>query len=181
MDADHPEHQKSVEIAETTPEDIPELSKVLQVGWLLAYANEEIGLTEEIVKAHTDMFNDPDKQQWQVKNLNSAHLKKWTARVDGKIVGFADVHLEQNRLLGLYVLTEHHGSGVAQELTDVALGALDDTRPMHVNVAAYNKRAIRFYEKQGFVFDHDGKAHDVGGVEMPTSEMVRHVKKPRRS
>lgn len=59
----------------------------------------------------------------------------------------------------LNVAPEHQGSGVAQRLLDEAFGA----GPGYLWVARGNARAIRFYERNGFVLDgteshdqHDG-------------------------
>lgn len=64
-----------------------------------------------------------------------------------------------HQLWSLNVAPEHQGSGVAQRLMDEVLG----DGPAYLWVARSNDRAIRFYERNGFVLDgalasdqHDG-------------------------
>lgn len=52
-------------------------------------------------------------------------------------------------LSSLNVLAAHHGTGVAQQLVDAALG----DRAAYLWVLEGNERAIAFYRKQGFELD----------------------------
>ncbi|GAA1876184.1 GNAT family N-acetyltransferase [Myceligenerans crystallogenes] len=82
------------------------------------------------------------------------------AEAGGEVVGFA--HAEQARtqhgvvparerqLFMLYVLAEHHGTGVGQALLDAAT---PPGEPCQLWVAEDNPRARRFYERNGFVAD----------------------------
>ena len=78
------------------------------------------------------------------------------AEVDGAIVGFAGAGrpteatpAREVALRMLYVLREHHGTGVGQALLDAVLG----DQPAQLWVAEANPRAIRFYERNGFHAD----------------------------
>jgi len=53
------------------------------------------------------------------------------------------------RLEALYVLEEYQGTGLADRLMAAAFAWLGD-QPMRLEVAVYNARAIRFYERHGF-------------------------------
>lgn len=67
----------------------------------------------------------------------------------------------------LNVAPEHQGSGIAQRLLDEVLGA----GPAYLWVARGNGRAVRFYERNGFVLDGtDADDHHDGVVEL---RMVR--------
>ncbi|WP_313814000.1 GNAT family N-acetyltransferase [Glutamicibacter sp.] len=60
-----------------------------------------------------------------------------------------EVHRAGLQLYSLYVLAEHHGTGLGQQLLDCAVG----TGPAVLWVARDNPRAIAFYHRNGFEFD----------------------------
>lgn len=74
---------------------------------------------------------------------------------DGVLVGFAQLRHEQEKveIARFYVDRTHHGEGIAQELmqrcVDVARERGAET--LWLGVWEHNPRAIRFYEKCGFV------------------------------
>ncbi|GAB3173546.1 GNAT family N-acetyltransferase [Myceligenerans halotolerans] len=82
------------------------------------------------------------------------------AEVDGEIVGLAHASpareqhgvepVRDTQLWMLYVLGDHHGTGVGQALLDAVVppGA-----PCQLWVAEDNPRARRFYERNGFVVE----------------------------
>lgn len=79
----------------------------------------------------------------------------WVAECEGAVIGFSSTsgdHAERPRpveLGMLYVLAEFHGNGAGQALLDAAIG----DSPAFLFVARDNPRAIRFYERNRFVFD----------------------------
>lgn len=58
----------------------------------------------------------------------------------------------------LMVAPDFHGAGVAALLMTAGLDWLGRDKPVWLNVIAYNERAIRFYEKFGFVIDPEARA-----------------------
>ncbi|WP_154096204.1 GNAT family N-acetyltransferase [Microbacterium testaceum] len=78
----------------------------------------------------------------------------WVADVDGRVVGFAsagpardaDLPADQRELYALYVLAQHHGTGVGPALLEAALGG----EPASLWVLDGNDRAVAFYLKHGF-------------------------------
>ncbi|MEO7602387.1 MAG: GNAT family N-acetyltransferase [Sphingomicrobium sp.] len=79
------------------------------------------------------------------------------AAFDGKgLAGFviATVHDEQSREMDwLFVDPDRHGSGIAGTLMRAGMEWLGMDRPMWLNVAKSNQRAIGFYRKHGFEID----------------------------
>jgi GNAT superfamily N-acetyltransferase len=83
------------------------------------------------------------------------------AEVDGRPVGYVKLaplklpvdpggpSIELNQL---YVLSEHHGAGIAKELMDWALGEAKrrGTQWLYLTVFVDNHRARRFYDRYGF-------------------------------
>ncbi len=96
--------------------------------------------------------------------------------VDNQIVGTiacAVINASEGNLRGMAVLPEWHGRGIAEKLLQSAEAelagkrcsrvSLDTTEPLH--------RAIRFYEKHGYVASH--RSTDFYG--MPLREYVKEL------
>ena len=77
----------------------------------------------------------------------------------GRVVGFAGYgecsrdDPDAGELFALYVLPEYWGKGAAQKLADAAMQMLSARSRIGLWVLKENKRAIRFYEKNGFAPD----------------------------
>ncbi|MEH0110937.1 GNAT family N-acetyltransferase [Tersicoccus sp. MR15.9] len=98
------------------------------------------------------------------------------ALVAGRVVGFAAVgapHGEnpprERELVSLYVLAEHHGTGVGAALLDAALGA----GPASLWVADPNPRAQAFYRRHGFARDGTVGEHPLAGHPVTEVRMIR--------
>ena len=83
------------------------------------------------------------------------------AEVDGQIVGYVklgpfalpvDTNKRAVELRQLYLLKQHHGSGIAAALTDWAIDRArrDGFDELYLTVYVDNHRARRFYERYGF-------------------------------
>lgn len=77
-----------------------------------------------------------------------------------RVVGFVgygayrdDTLAETGEVYSIYVLREYHGRQVGRALMDAALKKLATYPRVAVWVLKGNERAIRFYQKVGFVFD----------------------------
>ncbi|OBH86953.1 acetyltransferase [Mycobacterium scrofulaceum] len=78
-----------------------------------------------------------------------------TATRDDRIIGYAMLIRDDDtaELSKIYVTPEHHGTGVAAALMDLALTTADEWKVSRVwlGVNQANERAQRFYAKSGFV------------------------------
>ncbi|MGF0117503.1 N-acetyltransferase family protein [Promicromonospora sp. Marseille-Q5078] len=100
------------------------------------------------------------------------------AESSGRVVGFATggrarevgIHppVRDRELWSLYVLAEHHGTGVGQALLEAVVPS---GVPAQLWVAEQNPRARRFYERNGFV--PDGARFVDGRLNLAE---VRHVR-----
>lgn len=109
--------------------------------------------------------------------LNSMTLEKCTsiafkwqdnilvAKDGDKVIGFigygehGDSALPRTgEVFAIYILSEYYGKGVGYALMQQALQKLSQYERVALWVLKGNKRAIRFYEKCGFVFDGTEKA-----------------------
>ena len=76
---------------------------------------------------------------------------------NSKVIGFVgygnrgDEAPETGEIFALYVLSEYYGTGVGLELMKAGLNQLAEYPEVCLWVLKGNKRAIRFYEKCGFV------------------------------
>lgn len=61
----------------------------------------------------------------------------------------------------LMVDPDFHGTPVSKALMRRGVAWLGADRPMWLNVIAFNRRAIRFYERFGFVVDPDARTQHV--------------------
>ena len=96
------------------------------------------------------------------------------AELDGEIVGFASCGASREsdspdgiELFFIYVLQEHHGSGIGQALLD----ALEP--PQVLWVAADNPRAQAFYRRNRFVTDGATQTEEFFGEPIDEVRMVR--------
>ena len=91
--------------------------------------------------------------------------RKWTDNLlvakDGeRVIGFCgyggyrdDSLPDTGEIFALYVLSPYYGTGVGAMLMNAALARLDRYPAVALWVLGDNGRAIRFYEKQGFIPD----------------------------
>ena len=91
------------------------------------------------------------------------------AKDKDKVVGFAgwgehgDSALPNTgEVFAIYILSEYYGKGVGNALMQAALQKLSQYERVALWVLKDNKRAIRFYEKCGFVFDGTEKTIMLG-------------------
>lgn len=99
------------------------------------------------------------------------------ALVDGEIVGFAgsgparDADAPRNReLYFIYLLDAWHGTGIGQRLF-TAVAAEDEA--MYLWVSPDNARALRFYERNGFVLDGASQVEAFLGEQLTEVRFVR--------
>ena len=112
-------------------------------------------------------------ERWRT-NLE-AGAEAWVAAAGDEIVGFAgaasrDAQAVRPRELEcIYVLVEHHGTGIAQTLLDAAIGDVS----AFLFVAQGNPRATRFYERNGFAFDGASESYPLVRTPITSLRMVR--------
>ena len=87
------------------------------------------------------------------------HGATWVAEDGGALVGFVSAGVGRDgtgelEVMALYVRRSHYDTGLGRRLLETAVGA----RPAYLWVLEGNARAIRFYQRQGFVLD--GRAED---------------------
>ena len=84
------------------------------------------------------------------------------AKDGGRVVGFSGFvkrpeRPEEGEIVAVYVLSEYYGTGVGKALLDAAAEKLEGCRRLFLWCLEGNKRALRFYEKNGFRPDGERK------------------------
>ncbi len=145
------------------------ISRVHVSGWQSAYA--------EILPADFLAGQSVERRLafWQKELASSASLDNttWVALDGDIIVGFvlAGPCRDEDRagprhweVYAIYVLAEHWGRGWGESLlSQVLLSAPSNSADVSLWVLADNERAIRFYERLGFVFDGAERVEVLGG------------------
>ncbi|WP_114558254.1 GNAT family N-acetyltransferase [Desertihabitans aurantiacus] len=154
-------------------EDAPGMASVHVESWRQTYR----GIVPDTV------LDDPDmpgrRQRWWVRAITE-QAEGTTAVVVaehlGQIVGIVSAGRPRDddatwplELFVIYLLEEHHGSGVGARL----LHAVVADGPAALWVAQPNPRAQAFYRKHGFVADGASKHEGI-----PEIRMVRDVRTP---
>lgn len=97
------------------------------------------------------------------EELNNEHSEFYFAVVDDKIVGYLKLNFGSSQtelqdsisleIERIYVLQEYHGKKVGQVLYEKAIQVAEDKKVDYVWLGVWeeNPRAIRFYQKNGFV------------------------------
>ncbi|MEM1338661.1 MAG: GNAT family N-acetyltransferase [Bacteroidota bacterium] len=146
-----------MEIRKATIQDITKLKEIGKQTFYETFSsdNSEENMTKYLAQ---EFSNEKLRSE-----LNDPNAEFYFAELDGKIIGYLKVNrgpsqteiknenaLEIERI---YVLKEFHGKKVGQMLYDkaIALAKIHDVAYVWLGVWERNPRAIRFYEKNGFV------------------------------
>lgn len=93
---------------------------------------------------------------------------------------FAEKQKDINRIEAVYVLPELQGKGLSKRLYDEAYKYLDPVHKTYLEVFSLNSKAIKFYEKLGFVDTgkrvYDKRFVNLKGEILSATEMMLPVK-----
>jgi diamine N-acetyltransferase len=145
-----------VRIRHATAGDAAKLSLIGVASFLETFANDHPGdATVAFLRDHHSehawaaTLAKPDNAVWVVE------------KAAGCPIGYAvlsppslpGTHADDAELKRIYVLSRWHGTGIGRDLFDLALDTAKQRGAKRLVLSVYtrNARAIRFYEKQGFV------------------------------
>ncbi len=174
----------NITIQDAKPEDVTETSKVFRECWLDTYPNKEHGITHEDIEYFYKDSLAPEalsKKRSQIENI-SPNEKYFTAKEDGKIIGVCRLikHPDKNELKSIYIMSAYRGKGIGKLFWNEAIKFFDPTKDIVVTVATYNRGAIGFYTKLGFVDTWrrftDEKFRMKSGSIVPDLEMIKRAK-----
>lgn len=127
--------------------DIPSVQKIAKMSWADAYE----GLIPPSIQ---DRFlKEAYSTEMLKKRLRETNL--FIAVTGEEKVGFINFSPVMNNgfteLGAIYILPTYQGKGIGTLLLNYGLKTLENVRKVFLHVERNNKRAIRFYQKRGFV------------------------------
>jgi GNAT superfamily N-acetyltransferase len=145
-----------IAIRKSVPDDVYGIREVQRANWLKTYPSSEEGITIEDIIRKFEIDKTPEgieKIEERKKKYEDRNIGTWVAEADGNIVGYcmAIKEEEHNRVGAIYVLPTYHRKGLGGQLIEKAFAWLGDRKDILINVARYNKQAINFYNKLGFL------------------------------
>jgi len=131
-----------------------QIGEVFDKTWLATYPNEEYGITVDDILDHIEKRHKRMKESKvdTVKNPPPGQTL-FIAKEGTKVVGVCrlTVNNERNQLQAIYVLPEYQGKGVGKMLWLEMQKFADPKKDFYVELAVYNKSALEFYKRLGFV------------------------------
>jgi GNAT superfamily N-acetyltransferase len=134
----------------------------------LVHANEaawNAGMAQVVDKKLGDLAPFEDRVARAREGIPAMQpgTRLWVAEREGRIVGHANVAVDKvlGELSALYVVPEEWGSGVAGALHDKALASMRELGATDATlwVVEENRRARRFYEREGWSADGETKSN----------------------
>ena len=155
------------QVRKSVPNDVYGIHEVTKITWLKTYPNIEEGITVEDIKEKFKM----DETSEGKNNINT-----WVAEDKDKIIGFCMAIKEgkNNRVGAIYVIPSFQREGLGKQLIERAFDWLGDGKDILINVARYNKQAINFYEKLGFVKTGKSGALD-SAAKLPSGKFIPEI------
>lgn len=144
-----------IKITFPKPEDAWAVQTVFYRSWLDIYPNKKAGITVDDIEAfYKDAFLKERLDKLRNRMIDSSKNGDFfIAREGNDVVGVCHIvkHADKNQLQAIYILPEHQRKGIGKMLWNKALEIVDPNKDIIVQVATYNKKAIDFYKKLGFV------------------------------
>ena len=170
-----------ITITKAQIDDVREIQNVLYRTWLVTYPNKEAGITvEDIEERFKERLTEDGIEKRKQNFLDEASQNKFfiVARDGDTMVGVCGIGIkeEHNQLQAIYVLPEHQGKGIGRMFWNEAVRLFDPKKKVIIQVATYNKKAIKFYTKLGFVdtgkrLENEQYKMPISGAYIPEMEM----------
>ena len=144
-------------INKVTINEISQLQKIGKLTFHETFASEN---SEENMKEYLEKGFSTEKLKSELTDQNAEF---YFAELDKKVIGYLKVNVGQSQteirdinaleIERIYVLKEFHGKKVGQILYDKAIELAKEENVEYVWLGVWeqNPRAIKFYEKNGFV------------------------------
>lgn len=160
-------------ISIATSEDALAIRKVQHDTWIATYPNEEFGITLEAITQRVSEHFSAESIINMEEVINDPEKRTWVAKNDVAVIGYcvAAKYPESNHIEAMYVLPGFQGKNIGVLLMEEVLEWLGIRKPIVIEVASYNEKAIHFYEK--FDFKKNGETGDSNGI--PTIKLVKSI------
>lgn len=160
-------------IRPAVPEDAPEIARIHVETWRTAYG----GIIPASFLASLSLENR--KAMW-TRALAEGRSILLVDAEEERMTGWVSAgpsrdasHPSESEIYALYVLPSHWGRGIGHRLSQAVEAALPPSQPISLWVLAGNERAIRFYERAGYVFDGRTKEERFGDVCLVERRMLK--------
>jgi len=146
------------------------------------YLKSWISSEEDLIQFAGPLFSYPLKDQQLLRYIQTDHFKpyKVTLNETGETIGHCELNFENgnNRLSRILIgdkslRGKNIGTKIVREMLNL-ISIFNDKDPIDLNVFAWNKNAIRCYEKVGFVvnankasqYNRNGEIEEVINMEI---------------
>lgn len=166
-----PDHAATARIRHMTADDVEQVAALVHASWVSTYGPlmGKARAEEESAKKHQPAMIAAD--------MKRMHSESFVGEdPDGRIVGYAYAKVTKGVLWldRLHVAPDHQGSGLAAGLLHAVIVNYIGEGSISLEVIKGNDRAIRFYEREGFmVTDERDACGGIGGV--PTLIMRKAI------
>ena len=147
-----------IEILNALPENAKDIKNINSKTWFQTYKNDLYWINLETINKFPDTKEAINK--FIDKKYNEILNNPWSyivAKVNNEVIWYAcwKIHLAKkfNELFSIYILPEYQNNWLWQKLINKVFDYLWVSKPIIVQVIEYNKKAINFYEKNGFKFN----------------------------
>ncbi len=175
---EHDIEKEKSKVCIATVADASSIARIQNDSWLATYPNVSMGITREDLMGYLGNI-DARAFRWEGRiEKSDPNVRISVLRNGDRIIGFCSVTKMSNvgHIDALYLDPEFSGKGMGGEVLQEGLRWLGNERPVELEVASYNARAIRFYEHFGFYKQGAAKSVDLrNGKEIPLILMVRDV------
>lgn len=170
----------TVIIRAATPADAEAIWDVKRASWLATYPNAELGLTVGGLWRRLDGEHGekvaPGLARLRERITLAAGEYYLVAEQTGVVIGMTSPLIEatgRHRVGALYLDPDVTGRGIGHRLLEANLDWHGQGTDVYLNVAGYNARAIRFYERHGFIITGPVPDENAGdGPAIPELEMA---------
>lgn len=175
-----------IKIQKPTKEDVKNIQQVFYKTWLATYPNKDMGITREDIKERfKDRFSENTLKKRVEDILDESGTQLFLIAKDGDcVVGVCKAKkLEKyNELKAIYIMPSYQGKGIGTKLWKKIKVFLGNGKDIIVHVAVYNKQAINFYQKLGFVDNGKRLVKEIhrmpiSGTSIPEMELIIKVVK----
>jgi ribosomal protein S18 acetylase RimI-like enzyme len=143
-------------IEHARPEDAEAIMTIKRDASLVAYPNDEHGITlDDVRKKFSDEELNKGIENWHhgiANEREGSSRQTFVVRINDEVAGYTSPYIEdgQRRVGQLYVSPDAQGKGIGSLLLAKNLDWHGIDQDVYLHVVSYNKDAIRLYEKFGF-------------------------------
>jgi len=168
-----------IKVRNSIPNDVYGIRKVQRKTWLKTYPNSKEGITIKDIKEKFKIDETSEgkkKIEERKKRYKNRNTGMWVVENKDRIIGFcmATRKGKHNRVGAIYVLPAYQRRGLGQLLIKKAFCWLGNKKNILVNVAKYNKQAIDFYKKFGFVETGRSGVFD-NAAKLPSGKFIPEI------